>query len=260
MKGILVASCILLGVLGNGSEAQNPGIGYQADSTRIEPPKSNTAKAAKPYFPLMTDFRLKKTGLESVINWVTNYPLFPLPYRFNSSEAPGYYFGPPDGKAIAIDSSDVAFIRGLLSKYFSPVYYTASILDSIQSFYLADFDRKEFYFNVEFKNVHFRFSGWYGKFMHIYVFTDFDSREGFIYKASQFFKLSKLSKNNVSFEKSKDPVIHDFIYIYDNTKSDFKLFGYPDLDLRSDNEGEAEFFYNYMLLDLTVYPEENSHE
>ena len=111
----------------------------------------------------------------------------------------------------------------------------------------------EFFFEADINNIRFRFSGWYGKFAHIFVFTDFDSKEGFIEKANQYFNLPEMDINKVSLDKDTDSP--DYFYSYDNRNADFKLVAYPFLK-RKIEEGKSAYSIDGAVLDLTIYPEE----
>jgi len=105
-------------------------------------------------------------------------------------------------------------------------------------------------------NTRLRFSGWYGKFAHIFVFTEFDSRQSFIKQAERFFKLPSLELGNVSYDEERVyDKWNDFFYSYDDKDAGFKLYGYPYLKRRA-SEDSIDYYYDAVILDLTVYPGE----
>jgi hypothetical protein len=209
----------------------------------------------------INDFRLKKLGLGSYVIDVNKNcsasALFSYK-RTNDPQNPGDYFEYPTAYSNpAVDSADTIFIKGLLLKYLKPEYFSENMLDSIENVYLVDLGRKEFFYQVQSAGTRFRFSGWYGKFAHIFVFTDFDSKAGFIEKAQEFCNLPPLDINKVSFDENTDKFnVHDFFYSYDDPESDFKLYGYPDLHCSSDEKTGLKCSCDYVILDLTVYAEE----
>ena len=209
----------------------------------------------------ITKFRLHKLSLgyyadiaEKSNSVFDSYPLI----RNNDEENPGnyykypYYFSVPE-----IDSADIAFLASNLYKFLRPEYYLDEIFNSVENVYLVDLKRKEFFFEVKINNTQFRLSGWYGKFIHVYVYTDFDSKSGFVEKARQYFKLPNLDVGKVTYDEEIVEGIgrRDFFYSYDDPNVDFRLSAYPFLKRKS-KIGGADYSYDGMVIDLTIYPEE----
>jgi len=203
-------------------------------------------------------FRLEKLGFGSLIVAIrqsSGPSIYSYTIRNNDIDNPGnYYMLPFNFSEIQVSLEDKVFLNNLLSKYLPSEYYSESIVDSIENIFLDDLNRKEFFFEANLNSTRFRFSGWYGKFAHIFVFTEFDSREGLIKAAEQYFNLPPLDKKNVSYdEEDIDDKHPDFFYSYVAEEIDFKLIAYP--NLKYDFELK-ESYYDGVILDLTVYPEE----
>ena len=245
MKGLMLIFILLLALLVgiNRAQAYDPFRKYCDDSVYI------------------SKFRLTKLGLGNYVRQMHNCssgePFFKA-IRNDNPENPGYYFQYPYGTIagndiLAPSSEERDFIATLMPNYLLSKYYSTSLLDSIENRYLQEIKRMEFFFEADINNTRFRFSGWYGKFAHIFVFTDFDSKEGFIKKASQYINLPELDISKVSFNEDTDSP--DYFYSYDDPNAEFKLVAYPFLK-RKIKSGKAIYSTNGTILDLTVYPEE----
>jgi len=213
----------------------------------------------------MSKFRLRKLGLGKYVDLMRNCPIedpFDYSIRNSDPENPGYYFQYP-WCAINIDLSSIVtvdeidYVETLLSAFISDDYYTQTLGDSIENVYLNDLERQEFFFDARLNDIQFRFSGWYGKFGHIFVLTDYNSVDGFIEMAQKFYKLPKLDKSKVSFSENieKNTGYRDFFYSYDDSEAGFRLYGYPNTK-RKREEGTLIHYHDHVILDLTVYPEE----
>jgi hypothetical protein len=203
---------------------------------------------------IITSFRLSKIGLSwadtlrsSIIKPEHDF------IRTQYEEYPGYYYQQPTSIApgdfiepVEIDSSSIAFLESVVKPALSSKYYDDKIFDYVKDYYLKRFNRTEFYFNIISDSIPIRFSGWYGKFCHIIVFTYYDSKEGFIEKADEFFDLPELDIKKVEFDEAVPGCQEcDFWYEYKDDKAKFKLVGYPVL---RDEPGIEQ-----VVLDLTVY-------
>jgi len=213
---------------------------------------------------ILNTFRLHKLGLGYYADLAENNKYsavdtdFLNTIRNNDPDNPGNYFYYPLGSisVVNVDSTDIVFLEKILSKYLNFKFYNISILDSIENIYLNKLNRKEFFFEAIVNDTRFRFSGWYGRFVHIFVFTEFDSKSDFINKAQRFFDLPYLEPDEVSYdEEIVYDKWHDFFYSYDDKDTGFKLFGYPYLKTRAVDDS-VDYFIDGTILDLTVYPEE----
>jgi len=207
---------------------------------------------------IVTPFRLRAFGFIEQAEAMKNTPdplLYTYTIRNNNIDNPGNYFMLPFYfHEIPVDSEDVVFLDNILSKYLALEYYSVSIVDSIQNIYLKDLNRREFFFESTLNNTRFRFSGWYGKFAHIFVFTDSKTKEGLIEEAKRYFNLPVLDIKHVSYaEDDFDVKNPDFFYDYMEKDINFKLVAYPNLQYDFELK---EDYYKDVILDLTVYPEE----
>ena len=206
---------------------------------------------------IVTSFRLRNLVLEDyaiatspVVNHTDNF------IRSNNIDQPGCYLIKPRGNILTVEADKVSFLKSMLKEYISDSYYDSSVLDYANYIFLPLQNRDEFYFDVYINDVHFLFSGWYGKFTHIIVFTDFDSMESFISQAHKYFKLPSIDIGEVTFKKdvlSDD--VQDFLYYYSNNDN-IKLAGYPFLISLS----EDKISYKEVILDLTIYYKGNNGE
>lgn len=209
----------------------------------------------------ITNFRLHKLGLgyyadiaEKSNSAFSRHPIA----RNNDVENPGNYYQYPYTYSIRdVDSTEIVFLEGLLSEFLQPEYYSDEIFSSIENIYLPDLERLEFFYEVELNSTRFRLTGWYEEFIHVYVYTDFDSKAGFIERARQYFNLPDLDISKVSYDEEivEGMGRRDFFYSYDDPEAEFKLNAYPFLK-REGRVGGAVYSYDGMVLDLTIYAEE----
>jgi len=214
---------------------------------------------------ILNTFRLHKLGLGYYADIAENNKNSTIDTDFlntirnSDPDNPGNYFDYSRGSVsvVGVDSTDRTFLEKLLSKYLAPEFYSKAILDSIDNVYLDEFKRKEFYFEAIVNNTRLRFSGWYGKFVHIFVFTEFDSKQSFIKQAERFFNLSSLEPAKFSYDEERvQDKWDDFFYSYDDQNAGFKLYGYPYLKMNVTDDS-VEYFIDGAILDLTIYPEED---
>lgn len=207
---------------------------------------------------VITSFRLKKIDLYTMIKtqiWKPEYEFD----RKSDLQNPGFYYvragSMLDDKNIAaVYNNDIFFLKILVKPILSEKYYSDNIFDFTKNYYLPNLERKEFFFNIKSDSVFIRFSGWYNEFVHIIIFTEYDSKEGFIDKAKHFFNLPPLDTINIIYnEDILDNVRDDFFYEYIDEKVDFKLVGYP--VLYSKPEDPEHLTWDYVVLDLTIYAE-----
>ena len=206
---------------------------------------------------VVSGFRLIKLGLDeyatttsAVVDHDNNF------MRTNKIDQPGCYLINPFGKSGVVGADEWSFLQNTLIEFLAADYYDSTILNYANNIYLPGQNRHEFYFDIYSNNVLFLFSGWYGRFVHIIVFTDFDSKEGFAGQAQRFFKLPEIAISKIDYaEDVSSGGIKDFFYKYINSH-DFKLVGYPFLKSVS----EEEYSYEYTILDLTIYPREHKDE
>jgi len=203
---------------------------------------------------IITSYRLAKIGLSwadtirsSIVKPEHDFT------RTKYEEYPGYYYQPPISIApgdfidsVATDSSSIAFLKSIVKPVLSSRYYDEKIFDYAKNYYLKRLKRTEFYFNIISESIPIRFSGWYGRFCHIIVFTYYDSKGSFIEKANQFFNLPELDVKKVEHDESVPGCKNcDFWYEYKDENVKFKLVGYPVLQDKPK--------VDQVVLDLTVY-------
>lgn len=178
-------------------------------------------------------------------------------YIRNSDEKnPGYYLMPPSGDEHPADTMERSFLEEILKVFLAPSYYDSSIISFANNIYLPNQGRNEFYFDIYSNDVRFLFSGWYGKFVHIMVFTNFDSKNSFVSQANHFFNLPNIDIDKIGYaEDIRAGERHDFFYSYSYADGT-KLAGYPFLISIS----EDEISYKNVILDLTIYPKEHKDE
>ena len=205
---------------------------------------------------IVTSFRLIQLGFEEQAYIKNEIAKDENDYIRNSNENnPGYYLMPPSGEEKGVDSGERDFLEKILRSYLNQNYYDSTILVYANNIFLTSLGRNEFYFDIYSNDVHFLFSGWYGRFVHIMVFTDFDSKKSFAARAQRFFNLPKLNTDEITYaEEIRKGNVHDFFYAY--VGDGFRLAGYPFLQSVS----EEEISYEYNVLDLTIYPREQKDE
>ncbi len=243
---------------------------------------------------IMNSFRLKALGLSSyIIDPLENCSSDEINsfIRTSNLDNPGYYFrfpgsGSSSTEDIELNDTNILFFRKIESNYINSYYHNESIIDSLNCFhmfdnirknlltaskykgyniidsteshYKIDLKRNEFFFDIESNGTAFRFSGWYGKFAHIYTITEFDSKKGFIKEAQKYFNLPDLDLNKVSYIEGEDGITgcYDYFYSYDDPDAGFKLYAYPFITSNNCEEDSGDKYHDGVILDLTVYAEE----
>jgi len=179
--------------------------------------------------------------------------------RTNDENNPGYYYESPIGHEAFVDSSDIQYIKNTISQYINNKYYDDKILNYIKNYNISMHRRKEFFFSVKSNGIEFKFSGWYGKFVHIIVDADFSSPEDFVKNTEKYLKLSKLNKDKVSCfynDKTLSDGRHELFYTYDDELgSNLKLIGYS----IKDPEDSVDKIKK-TVIDLTIYTEGQTDE
>lgn len=136
------------------------------------------------------------------------------------------FYPPPHVENAAADSAEMYFIEYYTPVYLKANYYDKAIFKYTKSYWLKDFQRKEFYFDIISNGVPMRFSGWYGHCIHIIVFTDFENETGFMEKINEFFNLTKLNIENISYNADAN-FPNDFFFSYRDIDKQIKVYGYP---------------------------------
>jgi hypothetical protein len=169
------------------------------------------------------------------------------------------FYPPPHAAHATADSVEMRFLEYYTSVYLNQNFYDPTIFAFTKSYWLKDFKRKEFYFDVVSNGIPMRFSGWYGHCLHIIIFASFDNKSEFIDKIDKFFNLPKLNADDVAYHTDAN-FKDDFFFSYKDSKKGVAVYGYP-LLLPDEDKHIARIDGGYnTALELYVNLEENQDE
>lgn len=177
----------------------------------------------------VSGFRMYKIGIFESPNELLK-PI-PTPRNKNKIIGRGDYLLPPPWASdvrVEVDSFDIVFLKSIIKPYIKRKYYDDEIFDFTMSYYdNMRFDIREFYFDFYSNCVYMLLSGCYGKFAHIYVITDFDSKKSFIENANEFFDVPLVKESEVIYEEHTYPNgSTDYYYSYNDKDDKFSLAGF----------------------------------
>ncbi len=222
------------------------------------PLNSQVIKEDKIDIFVITPFRYEQLSLDNfyIKGSISAFDIQENHRRTKDSIYAGYYLMPPLADTISVDNIDKEKVDITLKKYLSSWFYDSDIIKCLENYALNKLNRREYYFIVNVDSTKMVISGWYDNLMHLIIFTNFDTKEGFIKKSKEFFNLGDLDIKNVVYvpsDSSESP--GDFMYKYIESDKNFVIHGYPHL-----NSSEVGDNYDFMILDLTIYTREQDND